>query len=213
VFALLLSLATSLADHDRAVHAGAWTASPDFSFTVAPTTELSGLRLGIVGLGAIGRRVAEIGHAFGMRVAVATRSRKVLPFPVEWMSIDDLFAAADVITLHCPLTEETRHLVSAARLETVKPSALIINTGRGPLVDEAALARALCDGRIAGAGIDVLSVEPPVADNPLLCAPRCIITPHIAWATRQSRARLLAVTVENVRAFLAGRPVNVVHPP
>jgi glycerate dehydrogenase len=210
VFGLLLGLVQHVADHDRAVHEGAWSRSPDFCFTVAPMTELAGKTLGIVGLGAIGRRVGEIGHALGMQIAATTRTERATSFPVRFWAVDELFAVADVVTLHCPLTDATHGLVSAARLARMKPSALIINTGRGPLVDEAALARALDAGRIAGAALDVLSVEPPPADHPLLGAPHCIITPHVAWATREARARLMAVTVENVRRFLEGRPINVV---
>jgi glycerate dehydrogenase len=211
VFALLLALVEHLGAHDRAVHAGDWTRAPDFSFTVAPTVELAGRTLGIVGLGAIGRRVAQIGQAFGMRLVVTSRSRAEVPgVQLDWLPIDELFAVADVVTLHCPLTEATAQLVNEARLARMRPTSLLINTGRGPLVDEAALARALHEGRLAGAGLDVLRVEPPTADNPLLTAPRCLVTPHIGWATQAARGRLMAVTVENVRSFLAGRPIHVV---
>ena len=215
VFALLFELSVHLSAHDTAVHRGDWLSSPDFSFTVAPTTELSGKVLGIVGLGSIGRRVAEVGHALGMRVVAAyqrsTQTIDLGSLPVTWLRVDEVFAQADVITLHCPLTDATHHLVNGDRLELVKPSALLINTGRGPLVDEAALAAALGSGRLAGAGLDVLSAEPPAPDNPLLTAPRCLITPHIAWATKEARHRLMQATLANVAGFFAGSPVNVVN--
>jgi len=216
VFALILELAVGLSEHDCAVHAGSWVKSPDFCLTVRPTVELSGKTLGIVGVGAIGRRVAQVGHALGMRIAAAHQSSMdrldLGPVRIRWLRMDELFSEADVLTLHCPLTERTRGIVNAERLARMKPTALLINTGRGPLVDEEALAEALHQGRIAGAGLDVLSTEPPTPENPLLGAPRCRITPHVAWATRESRARLMQVTVGNVSAFLEGRPVNVVKP-
>lgn len=214
VFALLLELVSHVAAHDRAVRAGQWTKCPDFSFTVAPLTELAGKTLGIVGVGDIGKRVAQIGHALGMRIAAAHQSsmaRVKLPgIDIAWMDVDELFAHADVITLHCPLTDLTRCLVNADRLGRMKRHAILINTGRGPLIDEAALAAALRDGTIAGAGLDVLGNEPPAADNPLLNVERCIITPHIAWASREARHRLMTAAVGNIKAFLAGTPTNVV---
>lgn len=211
VFALLLELASHVADHDRSVHDGEWVRSSDFCFTVAPITELAGKNLGIVGLGDIGSRVAAIGAALGMNVLVHSRTRKPLPgVEVKWVGLDELFAESDAVSLHCPLTSDTRGMVSAARLATMKPTAWLINTGRGPLIDEAALAGALHEGRLAGAGLDVLGAEPPAADNPLLAAPRCILTPHIAWASREARARLMQIVAGNVRAFLDGRPENVV---
>jgi glycerate dehydrogenase len=217
VFALLLEVLRHVSAHDRAVHRGDWVRCPDFSFTVAPTTELAGKALAIIGMGAIGRRVAEVGHALGMRVVAAVQpstSRIDLgPVPIEWLALDELVAAADVLSLHCPLTDATHQLVNAERLARMKPTAVLINTGRGPLVDEAALAAALHEKRIAGAGLDVLTAEPPEPTNPLLHAPRCVITPHVAWATREARQRLMRMTVDNVRAFLAGCPVNVVTPP
>ncbi len=214
VFALLFELSVHLSAHDSAVHEGGWARSADFSFTVASTTELSGKTLGIVGLGSIGRRVAEVGHALGMRIVAAyQRSTQTLDLgslPVAWLRVDEVFAEADVLSLHCPLTDATHHLVNADRLARMKPSAILINTGRGPLVDEAAVAAALTSDKLAGAGLDVLSSEPPAPDNPLLTAPRCIITPHIAWATREARQRLMQATVANVAGFVAGSPVNVV---
>uniref|UniRef100_UPI00272EE6EC D-2-hydroxyacid dehydrogenase n=1 Tax=Geoalkalibacter sp. TaxID=3041440 RepID=UPI00272EE6EC len=215
VFALLLELTQQVGHHARLVREGRWTAAADFCFWERPLVELDGLTLGIVGFGAIGRRVAGLARAFGMEVLVHTanpdRYRETREGQdVRFVGLDELFASADALTLHCPLTEETRNLVDARRLELMKPSAYLINTGRGPLVDEAALAAALNAGRIAGAGLDVLSVEPPTSANPLLQAANCFITPHIAWATRAARERLMATAVANVRAFLAGAPRNVV---
>lgn len=208
-FALLLELTRGAGRHASLVREGRWSASPDFAFWDTPQVELAGLTLGIVGFGAIGQAVARIALAFGMRVLVHTRT----PNPVAWPDVtfvgrDELFAQSDVVSLHCPLTEATRGLVDTARLATMKSSAYLINTGRGPLVDEEALAAALRAGQIAGAGLDVLSQEPPAADNPLLVAPNCIITPHLAWATRAARQRLLDVAVDNVRAFLEGKARN-----
>ena len=209
VFSLLLELATRTGDHARAVAAGRWTASRDFCFWDTPLVELSGLTLGLIGFGAIGRAVSGIARALGMRVIVHSRK------PIEGeenVTLDALFSQADVVSLHCPLTSATKGLVNPERLSLMKPSAFLINTGRGPLVDEDALADALNRGRIAGAGLDVLSQEPPPATNPLLTAKNCIITPHIAWATKASRERLLATSAANVRAFLAGTPQNLVTP-
>ncbi|MCX5660420.1 MAG: D-2-hydroxyacid dehydrogenase [Planctomycetota bacterium] len=214
---LLLECARQIGRHDRAVHEGKWVASPDFCFSLGPLVELNGRTLGVVGLGKIGLAVARIAAAMGMRIAAVARAGKPTPssidgIAVEWVpSMDDLFAKADVVTLHCPLTDKTRHLVDARRLGLMKPGAIVLNTGRGPLVDSQALAEALQAGRIAGAGLDVLDVEPPPASNPLLGAPRCVITPHLAWCALESRQRLMRVAAENLRAFLAGRPVNVVN--
>jgi len=208
-FALLLELANKVGLHDAGVHRGKWSRSADFSYTEAPLVELSGLTMGIVGFGSIGSAVAKVALALGMRVLyydVTPRQAEGVT-PVD---LDTLFRESDVVTLHCPLADETRGLVSDARLGLMKRTAYLINTARGPLVDEAALARALNEGRIAGAGLDVLSIEPPKPDNPLLSAKNCVITPHVAWATKASRQRLLAIAVENAKAFLAGRPENVV---
>ena len=210
VFAMLLELCNRTAEHDRAVHGGQWVDCEDFSFTTGPLVELAGKTLGIFGMGAIGQATARIGHAMGMRIAAHSRTPKELDYPVTWLGVDELFEQADVVSLHCPLTPETEGLVNAARLASMKPSAYVINTGRGPLIDEAALADALANGAIAGAGLDVLSSEPPSADNPLLTAPNCIVTPHIAWATVASRRRLLQIAAGNVKAYLDGNPTNVV---
>jgi glycerate dehydrogenase len=171
--------------------------------------ELAGLTFGIVGFGAIGQAVARIAEAFGMHLLVQTRRPDPAAWPaVAFAGLDELFARADVVSLHCPLSDETRDLVDARRLARMKSSAYLINTGRGPLVDEAALARALHAGQLAGAGVDVLSREPPSPDNPLLSAPNCVITPHLAWATTAARRRLLATAVANLGAFLEDRPRN-----
>ena len=205
-FALLFALVSRTAEYDNAVRAGCWTQGPDFSLRLFPTHELSGKLLGIVGLGAIGSRVAQVAHALGMRIAAAHRPGGGRPeldrIPILWLGPDDLFAHADVITLHCPLTPETRGLVNAERLARMKPGSVLINTARGGLIDEAALAEALARGTPCGAAVDVLSQEPPPADNPLLAAPRCLITPHVAWTTLEARQRLMAEVIENVRQFL-----------
>ena len=214
VLALLLELAHGVGEHDAAVHAGEWQRCPDFSFWHRPPLELAGLRMGIVGFGRIGRRVAELAHALGMLVRASGRpgaARDDAPFAgFAWRSTDELFAESDVVSLHCPLTADNARFVDAALLARMKPSALLINTARGGLVDEAALAHALAAGRIAGAALDVVSEEPIRASNPLLAAPRCILTPHLAWASLAARSRLMATTVANVRAYLAGSPINLV---
>jgi glycerate dehydrogenase len=211
--ALLLELTNHVGRHDRAVHDGAWTTSPDFSFALAPLAELDGLTLGVVGLGAIGRRVADIARALGMSILAAGDARRASDPPwVERVPLDELFRRADVITLHCPLTDATRDLVNAERLASMRPSAWLINASRGPLVNEQALASALDRGVIAGAALDVLSREPPHPDNPLLHAKNCVITPHNAWATLAARRRAMQVTADNVRAILGGAPQNVVSP-
>jgi glycerate dehydrogenase len=212
-FALLLELAHHVGAHDAAVKAGEWSRSADFCFWKSPPVELAGLTMGIVGFGRIGRRVGELAHAFGMKVLAHSPSRQGAP-PYEgfaWSEIPELFERSDVVTLHCPLTADNAKLVSHGLLARMKPSAYLINTARGPLVDEAALADALAAGSIAGAGVDVVSTEPMAADNPLLAAPRCLITPHMAWGSLAARRRLMASTVRNVEAFLAGRPINLVN--
>jgi glycerate dehydrogenase len=210
-FALLLELALRTGHHARLVRDGGWTKSADFCFWDGKLRELDGLRMGLVGFGQIGRRVAHVAHAFGMEVAVHTlRPDRHRDAEVKFSSLDDVFRSSDVVSLHCPLTPETRHLVSRERLALMKPNAFLLNTGRGPLIDENALAEALNTGRIAGAGLDVLANEPPPADNPLLTATNCVITPHIGWATHAARTRLMRVAAENAAAFLAGHPQNVV---
>jgi glycerate dehydrogenase len=211
VFALLLEITHHVGHHSEAVHTGAWTRCPDFTFANFPLIELSGLKMGIVGFGTIGQAVGRIANAFGMEVLASSRSKPAFDgFPYKWSDIPDLFREADVISLHCPLTPATKGLVSWPLLQTMKSSAILINTARGPLLNEADVARALKEGVISYAGLDVLSIEPPPADNPLLSAPNCFILPHVAWGSFAARKRLMHETVENVRAFLDGKPRNVV---
>ncbi len=209
VFAHLLSLVNRVEHYTAEVRGGRWASNPDFCFWDSPVTELYGKTFGIVGLGNIGMAVARIALAMGMKVAAVTSKREdELPEGIVAVDIDELFARADVVSLHCPLTDATRHMVDRRRLGLMKSSAILINTGRGPLVDECALAEALNAGHIAGAGIDVLSIEPPAADNPLLSARNCHVTPHIAWASTEARARLMTTAAANLRAFAAGRTIN-----
>jgi glycerate dehydrogenase len=209
--ALLLELSQQVGQHSQGVREGRWTRNPDWCYWERPLVELDGLTMGIVGWGRIGGAVGELASAFGMRVVATTREPKRLPVNVRSVLLEALFRESDVVSLHCPLTAQTQNLVNAERLSWMKPSAFLLNTSRGALVDERALADALNTGRIAGAGLDVLSVEPPPSDNPLLRARNCIITPHQAWATRAARSRLMQIAVENVRAFLEGKPQNVVN--
>jgi glycerate dehydrogenase len=213
VFALLLELTNHTGHHAQSVRAGRWASSQDFCYWDGDLVELAGLTLGLVGYGRIGRAVAAVGRAFGMKVlahrrTAASGSRDELATMVD---LPTLLRESDVVSLHCPLTPETQGLIKAETIGLMKPTAFLINTSRGPLVNEADLAAALDQGRIAGAGLDVLSVEPPPASNPLLTARNCIITPHIAWATRNARRRLIEVTAANLRAFVAGQPHNVVN--
>lgn len=211
-FAHLLNFTQRVADHAASVRAGDWVASPDFCYWQHPLCELHGTTIGIVGLGTIGRATARIAHGFGMKVIATTRdASRVPPTGVSWRDLDELLAEADVVSLHCPLTPETKGIINAARLARMKPTAFLINTGRGPLLDEAALADALDRRVIAGAGLDVLSTEPPDANNSLLAARNCVITPHIAWATQAARQRLMSIAVNNLRQFLAGTPANCVN--
>lgn len=212
VFALLLELTRGVGRHAELVRRGAWTSCPDFAFQESPQVELAGRVFGVVGFGDIGRATARIAEAFGMRVLVHTRTPDVQAFPtLEFVALERLLAEADVVSLSCPLTPQTEALINAERLGLMKPSAYLVNTGRGQLIDEAALARALHRGDIAGAGLDVLSQEPPPADNPLLTAPNCFVTPHLAWATRAARQRLIDEIVANLRAFMDGTPQNRVN--
>lgn len=208
VFALILALTQHVELHARSVADGKWSRSPDFCYWEQPLIELAGLTLGVVGFGRIGRAVAELGRAFGMNVIACSRGETP---GVSKVTVDELFQRADVVSLHCALTPETAGIVNAARLRSMKRTAFLVNTGRGQLVVDADVAEALNTGRIAGAALDVLSAEPPPANHPLLHAKNCIITPHIAWATQAARSRLLATVVENIAAFQAGRPQNVVN--
>lgn len=211
VFALLLELTNKVGYHAQTVADGRWQACPDFSYWDGSIMELSGRTLGIIGYGDIGSAVGRIATAFGMKVLASKREWKTpAPEGITPASIDEIFAHSDAISLHCPLTDATKFLVCERTLRLMKPSAYLINTGRGPLIDEAALAHALNEGRIAGTGLDVLSVEPPKDGNPLIGAKNCLITPHIGWASRDARIRLIAATAANLQAFLDGKPVNVV---
>jgi glycerate dehydrogenase len=209
--ALLLELTHGVGHHAQSVRQGRWSQQADFSYWDQPLIELNGLTMGIVGYGRIGRAVAELANAFGMSVMVFSPKPKSAPAFVRYVDLETLFRQSDVVSLHCPLTTQTRELVNSERLSWMKPSAFLLNSSRGLLVDEPALAEALDSGRIAGAGLDVLAVEPPPQDNPLLLARNCLITPHNAWATRAARLRLMRVAVDNVRAFLHGHPQNVVN--
>ena len=209
VFAHLLNITNQVALHDRQVHEGRWAGNQDFCFYSAPLIELAGKQMGIVGLGQTGSAVAKIALALGMRVmAFTSKSQESLPEGIIKGSLDEMFATSDVVSLHCPLTPDTKHIVNAARLATMKPSAIVINTGRGPLVNEQDLADALNNGTIAAAAVDVLSTEPPAADNPLLSARNCHITPHIAWASQAARARLIDTLASNLKGYISGNVVN-----
>jgi len=207
-FALLLELTQHVGLHEQAVRAGEWSSNADWCFSKTPLIELSDKTLGIVGYGRIGRATAQIGRAFGMKILAADAIQNATD--VEWRTVGDLLREADVVSLHCPLTPETSGLMNAERLQMMKPSAFLLNTSRGPLIVNQDLADALNTGVIAGAGLDVLDVEPPKQGNPLIGAKNCIVTPHMAWATKEARARLMDIAVENLRAFLAGTPANLV---
>ena len=209
VFALLLELTNRTGHHSQTVHEGRWSASPDFCYWDGELVELAGRTLGIVGYGRIGKAVAAVGRAFGMQILAHRRSASDDP---QFVSLDRLLSESDVVSLHCPLVPDTKELINAAKLAQMKPSAFLINTARGALIHEPDLAAALNTERIAGAGLDVLSVEPPLASNPLLSARNCVLTPHIAWATRNARLRLLEVTAANIRSYLLNRPQNVITP-
>lgn len=207
-FAHILNITNHVASYAREVADGKWTNCPDFCFWDSALTELAGKTMGIVGLGNTGMATARIAVALGMKVvAMTSKSADTLPEGITPAPLDDVLASADVVSLHCPLTPSTRHLINAASIAKMKPSAILINTGRGPLVDEQAVADALNGGRLAAFGADVLSQEPPRGDNPLLSARNCFLTPHIAWATIEARTRLMSTATENVRQFIAGEPV------
>ena len=212
-FALLLELANQVGVHNSSVKDGGWVRSKDFSYSVMPTMELYGKTMGIIGYGSIGQRVADIAHAFGMKVLVSSRTEKKLPEGgwIRWVSREELFAEADVISIHCPLFPETKGMINREAIGLMKRTALVINTARGGCIVEQDLADALNSGRIAGAAVDVVSQEPMKEDNPLLTAKNIIITPHIAWAPREVRQRLLQIAGDNMGAFLAGHPINVVN--
>ncbi|APW59438.1 D-2-hydroxyacid dehydrogenase [Paludisphaera borealis] len=212
-FALLLELCQQVGLHAEAVKAGEWTNQPDFSLRKTPLVELAGKTLGIAGYGRIGRRVADVASAFGMNVVAYRPSGKVdrESDSVATCTLDELFERSDVVSLHCPLTDTTKGMVNRERLQRARPGMLLINTARGALIVEQDLADALNAGEIAGAAVDVVTREPIPADNPLLKAKNCLITPHIAWTTNEARERLLESSIANIKAFLAGKPVNVVN--
>lgn len=209
-FALLLEICQGVGEHSEAVHAGAWTRSVDFCFWNRPLIELWGKTFGVVGYGAIGSAVGAVAQALGMKLLVTARHEKPVPEGAEFVSLDELLARSDVVSLHCPQTAENLHMIDSARIAQMKDGAILLNTARGGLIDEAAVASALQSGKLRAFGADVVSHEPMLAENPLLGAPNCFITPHIAWAPQETRARLLQILAENVRCFLAGKPQNVV---
>ncbi|TDB66027.1 D-2-hydroxyacid dehydrogenase [Arundinibacter roseus] len=207
---LLLALTNHTELHSQSTRQGDWANAKDWCYWKTPLVELSGKTMGLIGLGDIGAQVAKIALAMGMRVLAHRKSQLPAGAGIELVALETLFRESDVVSLHCPLTDETREIINADSLALLKKTAYLINTGRGPLIHEGALAHALHAGDLAGAALDVLSNEPPKADNPLLTAPNCIITPHIAWAFQESRIRLLQLVAENIAAFQHGEAINVV---
>lgn len=210
VFAHILHFTNNVAKHASSVHNGNWAKSTDFAYWLSPQSELAGKTLGIIGFGQIGQAVARIALAFGMKVIFNNRSKKSSNLNALQVDLDTLLESSDFISINCPLTDENKGFINTAAIEKMKPSAFLINTGRGPLINEQDLADALNYKRIAGAGLDVLSVEPALPDNPLPKAKNCHITPHIAWATLEARQRLMQIAANNLRSFLSGNPINVV---
>lgn len=212
-FALILELCLHVQRHSDSVHAGRWATSPDFSFWDYPLIELSGKTMGIIGFGTIGEKTGDLATAFGMNLMGHSRTQRDMSHRknFRWASLEELTAESDIISIHCPLTPETQGLINMEILKRMKASAFLINTSRGPIIVEEDLARALNTGVIAGAGIDVLSLEPPRADNPLFGAKNCLITPHIAWATKEARLRLLNTVISNLGSYISGDEVNVVN--
>lgn len=211
VFAHLLNITNQVAHYTSEIKAGSWCSSPDFTYWNTPLTELAGKTFGIVGLGHIGSAVARVAHAFGMKViALTSKKKEALEDYITPVNREELFRNSDVLSLHCPLTDSTHHFVNAETLSWMKPSAILINTGRGPLLDEQAVANALNNRSLFAVGVDVLSTEPPMPTNPLLKATHCYITPHIAWATREARIRLIDIATRNLKAFQEGNSINEV---
>lgn len=212
-FALLLELTLHVQRHSDAVMEGRWANSVDFCFWDYPLIELAGKTMGIIGFGSIGEKVADVATAFGMTIIGSKRHHTDQSHRpnFRWAELPELLEQSDVVSIHCPLLPETKGLINKENLAKMKPSALLLNTSRGPVIEEQDLANALNNGVIAGAGIDVLSAEPPAAGNPLFTAKNCLITPHIAWATQEARRRLMAMTVENLTAFIERHPINVVN--
>lgn len=209
VFAHILNIAQQVQHHSEEVHKGRWVSNPDFCFWDTPLIELSKKKIGIVGLGQTGSSAARIALGFGMKVcAYTSKSSLQLPPEIQKMELNQLFKECDIVSLHCPLTKESQGMIHAERLSLMKPTAILINTGRGGLINEKDLADALNKGIIYAAGLDVLSTEPPLANNPLLTAKNCYITPHIAWATFSARQRLINILIENIKAYQSGKPVN-----
>ena len=211
-FALLLEICQQVGLHSGAVHTGRWQTCPDFCFWDRPLIELDGKTMGIVGYGAIGSAVGTVAQALGMKLLVTARHEKPVPEGARFVSLPELLAQSDVVSLHCPQTAENARMIDAGALAQMKDGAILLNTARGGLLDEQAVADALRSGKLPAAGMDVVSAEPIRADNPLLTAPNCFLTPHIAWAPLETRRRLQAISAENLRAFLAGKPQNVVNP-
>lgn len=211
-FALLLEICQQVGLHSGAVHTGRWQTCPDFCFWDRPLIELDGKTMGIVGYGAIGSAVGTVAQALGMKLLVTARHEKPVPEGARFVSLPELLAQSDVVSLHCPQTAENARMIDAGALAQMKDGAILLNTARGGLLDEQAVADALRSGKLLAAGMDVVSAEPIRADNPLLTAPNCFLTPHIAWAPLETRRRLQAISAENLRAFLAGKPQNVVNP-
>ena len=212
VFAHLLTVTNRTEHYAIQNRNGRWSDNPDFCYWDFPLMELAGKTFGIVGLGNIGRRVAEIALAFGMKVkAMTSKSQDQLPAGIEKAELQELLAASDVLSLHCPLTDKTHHLINAETLRQMKPTTILINTGRGPLIDDQAVACALQEGRLCAFCADVLTTEPPSSDNPLLSQPNAFITPHIAWASTEARSRLVQIATANVRAFISRSPQNVIR--
>lgn len=208
-FAHILNITLRVGHYAHEVHNGVWSAQPDFSYRDTPLIELKGKRIGLVGFGHIGQAMAKVALAFGMKVVVCPHKMDTkLPREYEKAKLNDVFSTCDIVSLHCPLTPETKEMVNSFRLSLMKQGAILINTGRGGLIDEKALERALLSGKLLGAGLDVLSSEPPSAGNPLLKLNNCFITPHIAWATHEARERLMAQVVENLKAWMDGTPIN-----
>ena len=210
VFSLILNLAGNTYKYIASTKRGEWVTSPTFSYFNIPIVELHGKTIGIVGYGAIGRRVADLATAFGMKVLVCTRTPKA-DCPHPQMSVDEMLPLCDFVSLNCPLTDATKGLINAERLAKMKPTAFIVNAARGPVVDEYAIADALAEGTIAGFAADVIEREPMSADPPLLGAPNCILTPHVAWASLEARTRLMEICVNNIKGFIDGFPVNLVN--
>lgn len=210
VFSHILHQKQNISRHADSVRKGEWSEQIDFSYHLTPQTELAGKTLGIIGFGQIGQMVAKLGSAFGMNILFNNRSKKETDLNATQVELSTLLKESDFISINCPLTAENKGFINKSAIELMKRSAILINTGRGPLINEPDLAEALNIGRIAGAGLDVLSTEPPAPDNPLISAKNCYITPHIAWATTDARKRLIEIATQNLKAFIDGEPQNVV---